>query len=77
MDDNLACVGTANLDNRSFRLNFEIFGIVSGSAFAAEVESMLNADLAQSSPVKISDYASRPWWYRLACRLARLMAPIQ
>ena len=35
IDDRLAGVGTANLDNRSFRLNFEVAAVVADEALAA------------------------------------------
>ncbi|MGB6001750.1 MAG: cardiolipin synthase, partial [Thermoanaerobaculia bacterium] len=38
IDDELSAIGTANFDNRSFRLNFEITAVVADPAFAAEVE---------------------------------------
>lgn len=41
VDDVLAGVGTANFDNRSFRLNFEVTALVADQAFAGEVERML------------------------------------
>lgn len=38
IDDRLAAVGTANLDNRSFRLNFEITAFSPDPGFVDEVE---------------------------------------
>lgn len=77
VDDKLACVGTANLDNRSFRLNFEISGLSPDPAFVDEVAHMLEIDFENSEPVKVTDFTKRPFWFRLACRAARLMAPVQ
>ena len=44
VDDDLAAIGTANLDNRSFRLNFEILLLVADTGFATSVEHMLAGD---------------------------------
>jgi cardiolipin synthase A/B len=77
VDDKLACVGTANLDNRSFRLNFEISGLSPDPAFVDEVSHMLSIDFEHSDLVKVTDFTKRPFWFRLACRAARLMAPVQ
>jgi len=77
VDDDLAAVGTANLDNRSFRLNFEITIVVDDRRFAGQVEAMLTRDLAQCKPADADELKRRPFWFRLAVRLARLMAPIQ
>lgn len=77
VDEKLACVGTANLDNRSFRLNFEISGLSPDPIFVKEVKEMLEHDLTNTEPVKVTDFTERPFWFRLACRAARLMAPVQ
>ncbi|QJE97447.1 cardiolipin synthase [Luteolibacter luteus] len=77
VDDQLACVGTANLDNRSFRLNFEISGLSSDKAFIEEVAHMLELDFENSEVVKVTDFTERKFGFRLACRAARLMAPVQ
>ncbi len=77
VDDKLACVGTANLDNRSFRLNFEISGLTPDPVFIAEVAQMLETDFGHAELVKVSEFKERPFLFRLACRAARLMAPVQ
>ncbi|MGJ8523314.1 Major cardiolipin synthase ClsA [Carnimonas sp. R-84981] len=77
IDDHTAAVGTVNLDNRSFRLNFEITGYVIDHRFAAEVEAMLSNDFANSRCVDISEITDRPIWRKLMSRAAYLLAPIQ
>jgi len=77
IDRGVATVGTANFDNRSFRLNFEITGVVADPAFAAQVEEMFQEDFLRSELVPADELSSRPYWFRLAVRLAALTAPIQ
>jgi cardiolipin synthase A/B len=77
IDDRLAAVGTANLDNRSFRLNFEITAMGADPAFVDEVEHMLSIDFQQSKEVRVEEFTGRHWFFRAACRAARLFAPIQ
>jgi cardiolipin synthase len=77
VDDDLACVGTANLDNRSFRLNFEITAAVADQEFAKEVEGMLNADFEKSREMEKGELSRKPFLFQLACQVSRLMAPIQ
>ncbi len=76
MDDALAGVGTANLDNRSFRLNFEIFLLFADRDFVRETEAMLEADFARCRELEMAEFASRPWLFRLGARIARLFAPV-
>jgi cardiolipin synthase len=77
IDDQAATVGTANFDNRSFRLNFEITALVHDPAFAAAVQEMFEKDFEKSRLMAEGEYEAKPFWFRLGVRLARLTAPIQ
>jgi cardiolipin synthase len=77
IDEAAAGVGTANLDNRSFRLNFEITAIFADAGVAAEVERMLTADFAQARRMTREELKKKPLWFRAAARAASLAAPIQ
>jgi cardiolipin synthase len=76
MDDHIAGVGTANFDNRSFRLNFEITLLVHNLDFAQKVEQMLTIDMRQSRRVTREELADKPRWFPLAMGIARLFAPV-
>lgn len=76
VDDTFSAVGTANFDNRSFRLNFEVTLAVSDSAFASQVAAMLERDFANSVEISRDDYESRPFHFKAAAQAARLLAPI-
>ena len=76
VDHRVSAVGTANFDNRSFRLNFEITAFVADEGFVAEVEEMFLDDFAASREMQPGDYADRSFWFKLTVRLARLTAPI-
>ena len=77
LTDHHAAVGSANLDNRSFRLNFEITAFTSNPKFVLEVEEMLVQDFAQARPVELAEFEDRSFLFRAACRASRLMAPLQ
>jgi cardiolipin synthase len=77
VDDDLAAVGTANFDNRSIRLNFELMLVFADKSFAATVCEMLENDFAVCRQATAEETAARPFWFRVAVRIARLMAPIQ
>lgn len=74
--DDMAGVGTANLDNRSFRLNFEITVLLFDDALIYPLDRMFVADFANCRELTNEDYESRPWYFHLAVRLAHLFAPI-
>ena len=77
VDDLAAGVGTANMDNRSFRLNFEITIFAADHDFAEAVTKMLRADFARSRRVTADGLRSRSFLFKLAVTSSRLMAPIQ
>ena len=76
VDSRYAAIGTANLDNRSMRLNFEITAVNTSPAFIQQVETMLEEDLGASRPMTEKDYRQRSILFRLGCRAVRLLAPL-
>jgi cardiolipin synthase len=76
IDDSVATVGTANFDNRSFRLNFEITAVVADAKFARAVEAMFEEDFARSRLMEQGEYESRNYLFKVATRIARLASPI-
>jgi cardiolipin synthase A/B len=76
VDDALAGVGTANLDNRSLRINFEITMVFTDTNFIRRVEKMCLEDFAVSHPLSTDDVYRRSLVFRLAIRAARLFSPI-
>ena len=76
VDSTCAAVGTANLDNRSFRLNFELTLLNFDSSFIKKVEDMLREDFSCSRLVELTDYTRRSFFFKLAVRSARLLSPI-
>ncbi|AXK39250.1 cardiolipin synthase [Crenobacter cavernae] len=76
IDDDIAIVGSANLDNRSFRLNFELMVATVDAGFAAEVEAMLADDFSHAVAIDPAVLSTLPPWRRVAMGLARLFAPI-
>jgi cardiolipin synthase len=77
VDDTVAGVGTVNLDNRSFRLNFEVTAIIFDLEFAGQVERMLVADFDRSRRMVLSELEAKPRWFMAAARAAYLTAPLQ
>lgn len=76
IDDDMAAVGSANLDNRSFRLNFEVTVLVANADFADEVARMLEADFEQSVEMTLDNGPQPHRLQRLGMRVARLVAPV-
>ena len=77
VDDRIATVGTANFDNRSFRLNFEITAACTDPEFISEVESMFIDDFSKARKMTSADIDDKSFWFKLKVRFARLTAPVQ
>ncbi len=77
LDREVSLIGTANFDNRSFRLNFEIIMGVIDREFNEQVARMLEDDLRHCRPMKAAELRERGFPFQFAVRLARLAAPIQ
>lgn len=74
VDDDCAMIGTANFDNRSFRLNFEVMAVVYGPALASPLGAQFETDLHNAALVRA--LRKRPFWQRLGDSLARLFSPL-
>jgi cardiolipin synthase len=76
VDDIATGIGTANLDTRSFRLNFEITLLTVSPVLAAAVESMFRNDFQASTLVRHDELERRGFLFRLGAKSARLFSPI-
>lgn len=69
-------VGSANLDTRSMRLNFELNALVRDPARAADLEKVLERDLKESLPIIPEEFARRSRWQRFQESLVRPLVPL-
>ncbi|MDM0016951.1 cardiolipin synthase [Variovorax saccharolyticus] len=74
VDDNCAMIGTANFDNRSFRLNFEVCAVIYGTTLAKPLVAQFETDLRSASPVRAN--RRQPFLRRLGDSIARLFSPL-
>ena len=71
-DSYLSVVGTANMDIRSFDLNFEIMALVYGAEFAAKMEADFLKDLEDSVELNYQDWMQQNKFNFLIYSIARL-----
>jgi len=76
VDGNFATVGSANMDIRSFRLNFELNAFVYSPRFSAQAEAIFEKDLEDATELTLEQYVGSSLGYRLAAAYARLMSPL-
>ena len=76
VDDEVSTVGTANFDNRSFRLNFEVTAVIADRDFARQMGEMFEKDFAHSEELDPATLKDRSRRWQFAVRLCSLASPI-
>ena len=75
-DDDVAVIGTANLDNRSFRLNFEVAAVIYSGSINFQLAEAFTTDLNDSRELAAGVYDKLPLTRRLGHATARLISPL-
>lgn len=76
IDEEIAAVGTMNIDMRSFRLNFEVSAIVYDEAVARELYALFMEDTELCSELTPARYAERSLWIKFKEGVSRLLSPV-
>lgn len=76
VDGTVALVGSANMDIRSFRLNFEVHTVIDEPSVAARLASCFEADLAASRRIDLAAFRARPLPQKALEAAARLLSPL-
>ncbi len=76
IDDEITSVGTTNMDNRSFTLNFEVNAFVYNEKLAREVRESFEEDLKVCSELTKERYAQRSLWIKFKESVSQLLSPI-
>ena len=75
-DNQLAIIGTANMDTRSFYINFEIASLIYDEKLCGEVDESFINDLKNSEEIMLSRWSKRSFYNRLLDSVCRLLAPL-
>lgn len=75
MDGDFSFIGSANLDPRSLRLNFEFNVEVFDEGFAQKLESHFDAVKSKSHEVTLEEVDARPLPLRMRDAMAKLLSP--
>lgn len=76
VDGLVSCYGTANMDIRSFRLNFEVNAVIYSSRTARKMEQIFMEDLKKSTRVTRYLYGRRSYLVRFKEQFSRLLSPL-
>lgn len=76
VDGEAFCYGTANMDIRSFALNFEVNAMVYSRKKAEELEDIFRDDLQYCTQITRDIYAARSMKIRFKEQVCRLLSPL-
>ena len=76
VDGKISSVGTANIDVRSFRLNFEVNAFIYDVDIAQKLVTVFQEDIKLSTQMTKSLYARRSLGIKFKESVSRLLSPI-
>ncbi|GEO13703.1 cardiolipin synthase [Microvirga aerophila] len=76
IDGEVCSIGSANLDIRSFSINYELNGVIYDARLAQELEAAFERDLTNCYPFDAAGYRRSPLLKRLRDSTARLLSPL-
>lgn len=76
VDDEVSTVGTANIDVRSFKLNFEVNAFIYDRETSHELAELFEQDLLLSTELTLNMYNARSMNIKLKESIANLISPI-
>ncbi|MCG3125948.1 MAG: Major cardiolipin synthase ClsA [Phycisphaerae bacterium] len=76
VDDRWCMLGSANMDIRSFRLNFEITALIYDSAATIELSESIDRDLGDARPITLPSVWRRRYHQQIIEGAARLCSPL-
>ncbi|GDX79479.1 cardiolipin synthase [Deltaproteobacteria bacterium] len=75
-DTELSFIGSANVDIRSFQLNFEAGAVIADPGFAGQMERQFLADLEESREVSVGAVRRGSVWAAASQGAAQVLAPL-
>ena len=76
VDGKWSTVGSANMDIRSFRLNFEVNLLISGQTFAGRMEENFFRDISHARIITLETLKPMTTWSRLVESISRVLSPV-
>lgn len=76
VDEEIASVGTANIDYRSFKLNFEVNAFLYDEEISKKLTEIFFEDIKVSKLLSLEEYQQRSLEVRLKESISRLLSPI-
>ena len=75
-DGMFSMIGTANMDNRSFFLNFEVNALIYDKKIAGQMRKQFFEDMEDAKKIDKKEWLSRSRYQQLPEKIARLFSPV-
>ena len=76
MDGQITLIGSANMNRRSFDLNYENNILLSDPALTVAMRRRQDGYIALSKPVTAAEVDAWSWWYRLRNNALAMLGPV-
>lgn len=76
IDDEAVSVGTANIDSRSFKLNFEVNAFIYDEKISKQLAELFERDMLYCSELTVEKYLNRSTKIKIKESISRLLSPI-
>ncbi|MCX7726551.1 MAG: phospholipase D-like domain-containing protein, partial [Chitinispirillaceae bacterium] len=76
LDSNIIYIGSANLDQRSFRLNFELGCFVESTKINSEFQKMFEKVIEKSIEIIPENFEKLPWRTKVIDAALHLLSPV-
>jgi cardiolipin synthase len=77
VDDDIAVIGSSNLDIRSFQLNLEVTLVCYNDEVVADLQELAADYLDRTRPLHLDEWQARPVFVKLIDNVARLTSALQ
>ncbi len=75
-DGQLCIIGTANMDHRSYELNFEVNSMIYDTSTAEQLRDVFYEDIKDAKKINANTWKKRPFYKQLPEKVARLLSPL-
>lgn len=76
IDQSFSIIGTANMNHRSFNLDFEVNAIIYNAEFSEKLSQIFYNDISNAQKISVRSWKKRIIFFRFLEKLARLLSPV-
>lgn len=76
VDELFSTVGTSNMDNRSFNINFEINALIYNAKISEQMTNIFFKDIEDCEAIELEAWRQRPFFEKVKESFCRLWAPL-